>query len=466
MADDRPTVTVYVTCHNYARFLAECLDSVFAQSLPNWELLIFDDGSTDDSRAIAEEYVTRSPSRVRLFSTEAPRGLRSCANDAIKAARGRYLMRLDADDYLDENALLVLAHRLDADRDLALVYPNWTYIGESGEVLGVERRKRLGDETEMTDLPPHGACTMVRLRALKVTGGYDEAFDSQDGHELWLKLSHRYRVASVSTPLFFYRQHGSSMSRDEDRLLASRRAIKRQAVDRWSGGFSPQVLGVVPVKNTYSHLENVALAPLAGRALIDHTLDEALAAGCFQSVVVTTDDAAVVDHCVARGDVSAFLRPTELSAPTSRLTDVLVDAVERCEREMGLYPDIVALLSVHTPLRTRDHIREAVDSLLLYDSDHVLTTYEDLDIHFRHGRSGMEPLNPGMTNRLRYERESLFVDNGAVHVLWRDLIEPDVRVSGRVGHTVMARSDSVQLKSWYDHGLIEHILSTKTRSAT
>lgn len=192
MADDRPTVTVYVTCHNYARFLAECLDSVFAQSLPNWELLIFDDGSTDDSRAIAEEYVTRSPSRVRLFSTEAPRGLRSCANDAIKAARGRYLMRLDADDYLDENALLVLAHRLDADRDLALVYPNWTYIGESGEVLGVERRKRLGDETEMTDLPPHGACTMVRLRALKVTGGYDEAFDSQDGHELWLKLSHRY----------------------------------------------------------------------------------------------------------------------------------------------------------------------------------------------------------------------------------------------------------------------------------
>ena len=78
----------------------------------------------------------------------------------------------------------------------------------------------------------------------------------------------------------------------------------------------------------------------------------------------------------------------------------------------------------------------------------------------------MEPLNPGMTNRLRYERESLFVDNGAVHVLWRDLIEPDVRVSGRVGHTVMARSDSVQLKSWYDHGLIEHILSTKTRSAT
>ena len=86
MADDRPTVTVYVTCHNYARFLAECLDSVFAQSLPNWELLIFDDGSTDDSRAIAEEYVTRSPSRVRLFSTEAPRGLRSCANDAKRCS--------------------------------------------------------------------------------------------------------------------------------------------------------------------------------------------------------------------------------------------------------------------------------------------------------------------------------------------------------------------------------------------
>lgn len=90
---ERPVVTVYVTCHNYGRFLEECVNSVFAQSFTSWELLIFDDGSTDESRAIAASIVERDPQRVRVFATDTPRGLRACANDAIREARGRYLMR-------------------------------------------------------------------------------------------------------------------------------------------------------------------------------------------------------------------------------------------------------------------------------------------------------------------------------------------------------------------------------------
>lgn len=461
MSGNRPTVTVYVTCHNYGRFLDKCLQSVADQSLQSWELLIFDDGSSDDSLERAEAFARRDPSRVRVFSTPDARGLRACANDAIREARGRYLIRLDADDYLDESALLVLSDRLERDRDLALAYPDWIYVSESGEFLGIERRKRLGSDTEMSDLPPHGACTMVRLRALKVTGGYDETFDSQDGHELWLKLLHRYKVASVSTPLFFYRQHGSSMSRDEDRLLSSRRAIKRQAVERWAGDTAPRVLAVVPVKNTYDHMENVALETLLDRPLIDHTLDEAVGAGCFDAILVTTDDDAVVEHCKQRGDVLVELRPADLSGVTAKLTDVVAHAVDHVENDLSLYADVVTLLSVHTPMRTREHIREAVDTLLLYDSDHVISTYEDLDIHFRHGQAGMEPLNPGMTNQLRFERESLFVDNGAVHVLWRDLVQTDVRLEGRVGHTVMARADSLQIKSWADHRLVATALQER-----
>ena len=173
----RPLVTVYVTCHNYGRFLRECIDSVRAQSMSEWELLIFDDGSTDESAEIATQYVEDEPDRIRLFSTAKPRGLRACANQAITEARGRYIMRLDADDYLDESALLVMSDKLESDRDLALVYPNWVYIAEDGSYLGVERRKQHGVESNVSDLPPHGACTMVRLRALKVIGGYDEQFD-------------------------------------------------------------------------------------------------------------------------------------------------------------------------------------------------------------------------------------------------------------------------------------------------
>ena len=463
-APDRPIVTVYVTSRDYGHYLRECLDSIVAQSLPHWELLVFDDGSTDDTREIAESYARRDPDRVRVIATDTPRGLRACANEAIRSARGRYLIRLDADDYLDESAFLVLAGRLDEDRDLGLVYPNWTYVSEAGEVLGVERRKRLGTETEIYDLPPHGACTMVRLRALKVIGGYDESFDAQDGHELWLRLRGRYSVASVATPLFFYRQHGSSMSRDEDRLLAARRAIKRQAAQRYGDGdVRARAVAIVPVKNSSPAMPNIALEPVAGRPLVDHTLEAAEAAGCFDLIYVTTDDPAVVQHCAGRGGVVAELRPPELSADTAKLTDVATHAVQRIELGLEVAMDVVVLLNAHTPLRRSEHIQEAIDTLLLYDCDHVISTYEDLDIHFRHGSTGMIPLNPGMTNQLRYEREALFVDNGAVHAFWRDLVSTEVRLDGRVGHTVMARSDSLQIKSLLDRDVVAAVLEHRGR---
>ena len=125
---------------------------------------------------------------------------------------------------------------------------------------------------------------------MKVTGGYDQSFDAQDGHELWLKLVPRYQAAHVPTPLFYYRQHGTSMSRDEERLLAARRVIKRQAAGRFDGPTAPRMVAIVPVKNTYPHMGNARSEPLGAKPLIDHTLDEALGADCFDAVLVTTDD--------------------------------------------------------------------------------------------------------------------------------------------------------------------------------
>lgn len=457
-----PKVTVYVTSRDYGRFLEECLESVFSQTLQSWELLIFDDGSTDGTSEIARRYQARDPQRVRLVTHPEPRGLRACANEALDMARGEYIIRLDADDYFDENALLVLATYLDQHPDVGLVYPNWTYVGENGEFLGVENRKKVRDEAEVLDLPPHGACTMVRKRALKIIGGYEEKFEAQDGHELWMKLQRRFRMGNVRPALFFYRQHSGSMSRDEDRLLEARRQIKRRVAGMYSGPVKPRAVAIVPVKNTYPHLPNIALGPLAGKPLIDYTLDTALDCGLFSNVFVTTDDPAVVEHCNRRGDVDAFLRNIALSDVRAKLAEVATDAVTRLEQERHVYADIVAILSIHSPLRRPEHIQEAIDTLLIHEVDQVISTYEDLDLHFRHGRYGMEPLNAGMLQTLRFEREALFVGNGAVHVLWREFLRADSLYQGRLGHIVMPRDESLQIKSEEDRWLAAYQLQRRS----
>ena len=461
----RPKVTVYVPSHNYGQYLRQAVDSVLHQSLTDWEMILIDDASSDDTLRLYQEYVAAHPDRISLIHHDEAKGLTYNANRALEQARGRYIMRLDADDWLDESALLVLSNYLDQHEDVALVYPNYFYVDADGGYLGVEHRKKVGTEAKLLDLPAHGACTMVRKRVLKVVGGYDEKLGRQDGWDLWIKVMHRYGIANVSTPLFYYRQHASSLSRNEERLLSARSQIKRTFVAKSQDGadasVKPRVLAVVPAKNTYARVRDVVLQEVAGKPLLDHTVEAALEAGCTD-VVVTTDDQRVVDYVAERfPSVLTVLRPEELSASDRRVSEVVMDAVRRVEAEHDVHADIVALLSVHSPLRTHRDVETAINSLMIFEADSVSSVYEDHDLHLVHGERGLVPLNPAMERRLRLEREGLYVDNGAMTVSWRDVIAEGTRLVGRVSHIVMPRDRSYQIKSEHDRWIVSQILEER-----
>ena len=442
----RPRVTVYVPCRQYGRFLAQCLQSLARQTFPAWEAVLIDEASTDNTPQVLEAFRGQFPDRVRVVTHVEAQGLRACANAALELASGDYVMRLDADDYLDENALLVLSHYLDTHPDVGLVYPNWTYVDETGAFMGQERRKRLWEEARVPDLPAHGACTMVRRRVLKAIGGYDTDLGAQDGHELWLKTLYRHGVASVETPLFFYRQHGDSLSVDEGRVLESRREVKRRAAVAGRGPVSPRVAIVVPVKNTYEDAPNLALRRLGGKVLLDYTLDSVAGDPAYCGVLVTTDDPAVLEHCRQRGDVQAYLREADPSVPALGLPDVVIEAVEHYERVLSIYPDIVVVLSAHTPLRRAAHIQEAVHTLLIYPVGQVVSTWENQDLQYRHGMNGMQAVNATSMSGTRHERDALYSCNGAIHALWRESVTRAHYLEGRVGHIVMSRTESLIAK--------------------
>lgn len=429
------------------------------QSYPSVELMVIDDGSTDETARVGEALRQRYPGILWVEHEEA-RGLQACANEALRRARGKYVMRLDADDWLDESALLVMVDVMERRPSVALVSPNYVYVDSQGRPLGVERRKAVGREARLLDLPAHGACSLVRRRVLKAIGGYDEAQDAQDGYELWLKLTGRYEVASVETPLFYYRQHDRSLSRDEGRILSARRRIKRALVRRMEGPVSPRVVAVVPVKNTYAEMPEIALSEVGGRPLMDHTLEAALGCGAVDEVVVTTDCRRVVHHARSKG-ARVMLRPEELSRPERRLSEVVYDAVGRMEEEWDLFADIVVVLSVHCPLRGGETIEKAVDSLVLFDADSVISVYEDYEVHFTHGPDGLQALNPAMMQRIRLEREGLYVFNGAVTAVWRDVLAADDYHGRRISHVVMPRMESVQLKSQEERDLLDFLLTQR-----
>jgi len=459
----KPGITVYITCYNYGHYLSQAIESVLAQTRTDWELIIINDCSKDDTDRVAGRYLAAYPDRIRVFCNDRARGLLASANRALREARGHYVMRLDADDYLDENALLVMAHYLDQHPDVALVYPNYIYIDRSGNILGVEQRKRVGTETKLLDLPAHGAGTMVRNRVLKSVGGYDETYDRQDSYELWMKVVNRFKVANVPTPLFYYRKHEDSLTRDETKLLETRARIKRAHVERNGGPVYPRVAAVIGAKNTYTHLQNIVMTEMLGRPLIDYTVDAAFGVAGLETVVVTTDDQAVVEYCRKQyPEVQARMRPSDLS--DERVTESLVvnETVDFLESSDN-YPDIIVSLNLDCPLRKAEHIQKAIDTLLLYNADSVISVYEDTDLYYVHTNHGLEPLNPARHRKIRVEREALYVGNGAVRALWRDILSKDDIAGRSVGHIVMSYMDSFSIKKAEDIQLIEYIMNQRER---
>ncbi len=460
---NRPKVTLYCLSHNYGRYLSEAVESVLAQTFKNWELILIDDASEDETARIGEQFHQQDPQRIRFFRQANRGGIRPCANLALEESRGEYIMRLDADDFLDESALLVLSTYLDQHPDVALVYPNYFYVDPAGKVVGVENRKRIGREAKLLDLPPHGACTLVRKRILKNVGGYSETATAQDGYELWSKILHRYPVANISTPLFYYRQHPDALSSNESQMLTSRQQIARELVDRTRGKVKPRIVGIIPARNNHKTLPNIVLTPFAGKPLLDYTLEAARESGIMDALLVSTEDVRVAEYCQRLPDLLVRERLPSLSQPTTRVSEVLHDALMHLETECGIFPDVLVMLSVHSPLRRHEFIRQALDTLLLHPVDSILSVYEDYDLHFSHGENGLLPLNPGMHRQLRFEREALYVDNGAILAVWRDVVTSENHLGRKIGHIVMPRDRSFQIKTPFDAWLVERILLEQAR---
>jgi glycosyltransferase involved in cell wall biosynthesis len=447
-----PLVTVYIPARNYGRYLQEAIDSVRRQLYPRWELFIVDEASSDDTSLIAAQAQQRDPARIRVISHSEPQGLQRVANRVLALANGRYIMRLDADDWLDESALLLMVAKLESDPRLGLVYGNYFYTSPDGRVIGLERRQKLGSEDEARHLAPHGACTMVRTRELKAVGGYSEDVDAQDGWDLWHKLKDRVLAASLEAPLFYYRQHDESLSRNDRRLLTARDRILAKARARLDGSYKPACVAVIPVRESYPNFEGVPYVELEGRSLLERALQSAQQADGITEIIVTSQSEAVLAFSAdlqRRGLVGEHMRvhrPAEMTRPRIRLPEILIHAGEAYHTAQGRYPDVVVFLSLHAPLRRAADVDKAIDSLRIHACDSVVSVCEEVEPVFAHGRDGLRLLNPGRFDGLTYERERLYTFNGAVIAAWWDVIAQEDLFGQRIGYVEMGREASMQIK--------------------
>jgi CMP-N-acetylneuraminic acid synthetase len=363
-------------------------------------------------------------------------------------------MRLDADDWLDEGALLLMVAKLETDPALGLAYGNFYYVDENGGYLGTERKRKFGTEDVSGHMPPHGACTIVNTRALKAAGGYSEDVNAQDGWDLWYRMQSRVGVTHLDAPLFYYRQHGKSLSRDATRLLSARADILGNARQRLEGGYVPTCLAVLPVRESYPDWQGVPYEMIEGKSLLETALKTAFDASGVTAVAISTQSRSVLDYAQAIEERIGcaplhILRSTDESEVFNP-QGILMQAAEAFRSERGIFPDIILFLSIHAHMRKPEHIATAIDMLVVTNADSVVSVTQERQPMFAHGRNGLELLNPGRFEGLEYEKENLYRFNGSVIGTWTSTLREGTLFGTSIAHVEMSRSESIQLTTKQD----------------
>ncbi|MBN1918667.1 MAG: glycosyltransferase [Verrucomicrobia bacterium] len=194
--DHTPLVSVVINAYNVEAYLAECLDSVMAQTLQDFEIILVDDGSTDATGRIAETYAARD-TRIRLLRNERNRGIPAAINRALAVSHGEFVAKLDADDAaLPERFEKQVAY-LHANPLVVAVGCWWERIDHEGRPLGTQRpwpsNRRLARQMRTRCVLTHTGTTFRGdlLRRL----GYREFFLYAHDYDLFLRLIDHGEVA-------------------------------------------------------------------------------------------------------------------------------------------------------------------------------------------------------------------------------------------------------------------------------
>lgn len=445
-------ITVYITNYNYGAYIKYAVESVLNQSCQDFELLIIDDGSTDNSKDIIEQY--REHKQVQIIYQQ-NKGLNATNNVAMNAANGKYIMRLDADDYFHESALEELSAKMESDDELGLVFPNYYLVNKENQIISQEIRHDFDKEVQLFDQAAHGACTMIRTKFLKELGGYNENYTCQDGYELWVKFTRKFKVSNVGTPLFYYRQHGANLTSNENRILDTRAQINADYIKQSDEDTSTLI--VIPVRGGE---KDIAYKPIGNTNFISRKIRQALKATNHVAIVVTSPDQNVqkaIDTDLKEKDQVLFHhRSQDLARLNESLNGTIQEILTQTEIKTMMFNSI-CLITVEYPFLKPHKIDDAIHTMFLFGSDSLISVKADNSLFYVHKGDGLHPILE-RDQFTRLERDALFRHSGGVSVVRRSVFEKSGKlIAGLVGHMIIDKESSFSVFSQYDYELAQLI---------
>lgn len=250
-----PKVSVIIGIYNCAPYLQEALDSLYAQTFQDFEIILCEDGSSDNTYEIALEN-QKNHSNIVLLKNPHNLGLNQTLNNCLAVAKGEYIARMDGDDISVPNRFEVLTRFLDEHPEYDFVTSQMQYF----DADGVFRVGKGEGEPKITDFPKHTpfnhAPCMVRKYAYDAVGGYtvDERLLREEDYELWIKMyKHGFKGYTLNEPLYMMRDDRNATLRRNMKARKNEAYVKHLAVKEFDLPFyynvhclKPLILGMMP----------------------------------------------------------------------------------------------------------------------------------------------------------------------------------------------------------------------------
>ena len=197
-----PAVSLVVAVRNQEKYIGRCIRSILNQTYPrqDYEVIVVNDASTDQTKFALELFETE----IRLINNDVQKGLPGSLNVGIRSARGRFVVRIDGDDYVHTEYVNVLSMHLALNPWMDAVACDYNLVSNNDEVI-----ERMNCEEH-----PIGCGIMFRIDQLVELGLYDEQFLLHEDKDLRIRFLEKHKIHRVALPLYRYHRHDENMTND------------------------------------------------------------------------------------------------------------------------------------------------------------------------------------------------------------------------------------------------------------
>lgn len=212
----QPLISILIAVRNEEKHLGRCIRSALGQNFPreDYEIIVVNDASDDRTQFVLDVF----GKEIKVIKNKEKLGLPSSLNVSIKAARGRFVVRMDGDDYVNADYLKILLMFLNLNHYMDAVACDYYLVDDRENII---KRKNCLEE-------PLGCGIMFRIDQLIDTGMYNPDFLLLEDEDLRLRFLKKYEIHRVELPLYRYRKHSGNMTKDEKSLKRFRTALNKR----------------------------------------------------------------------------------------------------------------------------------------------------------------------------------------------------------------------------------------------